>query len=129
VPANLAAHALQLPSFTGRTEARLKRHVEGEHGQALHRQARRQAGTEIDRETRTGIAVTTQKGSLLAMPNQLSGIFSSLGEPMPIYKRFKAELNQRFEAADKALRKIKQESRRKDNVVPFNRALNGASRA
>jgi hypothetical protein len=76
------------------------------------------------------------QSQLLAMPNQLSGIFSSLGEPMPIYKRFKAELNQRFEAAYGALKKIKHASRRKDNIIPLNRrngngviALNGASKA
>ena len=70
------------------------------------------------------------------MPNQLSGIFSTLAGPMEIYKRWRDELNQRFESARDVLRKVEQKSRRKTNVVAFNRAngngataLNGAGRA
>jgi hypothetical protein len=65
----------------------------------------------------------------MAMPNQLSGIFATLGEPMPIYQRFKAELHQRFQAAYDALQKVKKKSCRK-NIVPFNRGseANGAKR-
>ena len=77
--------------------------------------------------------IDTLNAQLSAMPNQLSGIFAALGEPMPIYQRFKAQLRQRFQAAYDALHKIEKKSRRKTNVVPFNRsngkgatALNGA---
>lgn len=71
--------------------------------------------------------IDTLNAQLQAMPNRLSGIFAALGEPMPIYQRFKAELRQRFKAAYDALYKIEKKSRRKTNVVPFNRSKgNGA---
>jgi predicted DNA-binding transcriptional regulator AlpA len=63
---------------------------------------------------------------LLAMPNQLSGIFSMLAEPVPIFKRFKAELNQRFQAAYDALQKIKKTSRRRNGVVVPFKQVNGS---
>jgi predicted DNA-binding transcriptional regulator AlpA len=65
--------------------------------------------------------ITALTSQLSAMPNQLSGIFSTLGGPMEIYKQWRDELNQRFESARDALRKVEQKSRRKSNVVPFSR--------
>jgi len=71
--------------------------------------------------------IETFNAQLQAMPNQLSGIFSALGEPMPIYQRFKAELRQRFQAAYAALHMIEKKSQRKTNFVSFNRSKgNGA---
>jgi hypothetical protein len=71
---------------------------------------------------------------LLAMPNQLSGVFAALGEPLPIFQKFRGDLNKRFQVAYDALHKVKKKSCRK-NIVPFNRlngsgaiALNGAKR-
>jgi len=59
-------------------------------------------------------------GAFQRMPNELSGIFSTLGEPMRIYQRFKTEVGRRFDAASEALEKIKKQSRRKDNIIPLN---------
>jgi DNA primase len=74
--------------------------------------------------------VDALNSQLWRMPDELSGIFSVLAEPMAIYKRFKAELHQRFQAAQEALQKIKEQSRRKtpknkkeaENVAPFKRS-------
>jgi hypothetical protein len=61
-------------------------------------------------------------GQLLRMPQELSGIFSQLGDPMPIFIRFKAELNKRFQAAYGGLKELKDTSRKKSNVVVFKAA-------
>jgi hypothetical protein len=74
--------------------------------------------------------IDTLNGTLQAMPQQLSGIFSQLDGAMPIYQRFKSEMDQRFADAYSALLKVRQASRRRSNVVPFNSAkLNGNGRA
>jgi hypothetical protein len=65
--------------------------------------------------------------ALQRMPTELSGIFSMLAEPVSIYKRFKTEMCNRFEVAHKALQKVKAESRKKNNIVPFAASANGAN--
>jgi hypothetical protein len=92
---------------------------------------------EIANEITSGClrVVDTLKSRLWRMPDELAGILSALGEPMLIYKRLKAELGQRFGAAYDELHKVKQTSRRKDNLVPFRPVkvtgdgANGAKRA
>ena|SRR5436309_2492259 len=76
--------------------------------------------------------VDTLKSQLWRMPDELSGIFSVLAEPMAICTRFRAEMHHRFQVAYDELTKVKRASRRKGNLIPFNpvgangsRALNG----
>ena len=74
------------------------------------------------------LVIDALKSAVWRMPDELSGIFSNLAEPMAIYKRFRAEIRQRFQAAHDALLKIKNQSRARDNVViPFEKKVVAAA--
>jgi hypothetical protein len=65
--------------------------------------------------------IDTLQSALHRMPDELSGVFAMLAEPLPIYRRFREEMRRRFEAAYEGLKKIEKQSQRKSNVVRFER--------
>jgi hypothetical protein len=67
--------------------------------------------------------IDSLNAKLQAMPRELSSIFSQLDGPMKIYQRFKSDMDQRFADAYSALLKVKQASRRKSNIVPFEKKV------
>ena len=68
---------------------------------------------------RGGLFEEMQRRKVVATLAAIAGILSMLAKPVAIFKRFKTELHRRFEDAYNELQKIKQQSRRKDNIVPL----------
>lgn len=75
--------------------------------------------------------IANLRSHIFQMPDELTGAFIMLAQdnnPQKFYRRFKDEMRERFEAADKALRKIEHASKRKTNVVSIHSGEGNGSR-